>query len=308
MIAGSSVFGLGFGALDVSTNLLIAQRFADHSVSVLNLLHVFFGIGAVIGPAVASLALRATDSALPAFWISIGVFLLPIPLVLRLPPGPQVIPDAKTDDPPEMTFSYRVPLLWLLGAILLLYVGVEAGLGSWITAYVDRSTSLGEDTGAQFASAYWGALTVGRVLGAVYGGRFRPFTVLRVSLIGMAVGSVIMALGTGSVALTVLAVLILGVWSGPPFPTVIAITTAAFKRHPGKATSIVVTLASLGASTMPWLTGVLLDRVSPSAMAIFIVVESVVLVGIYVLTRREFDQRMAALHDAVLNPAQVAAK
>lgn len=308
MIAGSSVFGLGFGALDVSTNLLIAQRFADHSVSVLNLLHVFFGVGAVIGPAIASLALSQSDSALPAFWVSVGVFVLPIPLVLRLPPGPHALPEAHADDPPEMTFSYRVPLLWLLGAILLLYVGVEAGIGSWITAYVDRSTSLGEDTGAQFAAAYWGALTVGRVLGAMYGERFAPFTVLRVSLIGMAVGSLILALGTGSIALTILGVLVIGVWSGPPFPTVIAITTAAFKRHPGKATSIVVTLASLGASTMPWLTGVLLDRVSPNAMMIFIAVESVALVGIYVLARREFDQRIAALREAALTPAQAASK
>ncbi|MCD4685723.1 MAG: MFS transporter [Anaerolineae bacterium] len=307
MIAGSAVFGLGFGALDVSTNLLIAQRFAEHSVSVLNLLHVFFGVGAVIGPAIASLALNTTDSAMPAFWISIGVFLLPIPLVLRMPRGP-LEKKKKNDDAPEMPFSYRVPLLWLLGAILLLYVGVEAGLGAWITAYVDRSTSLGEDTGAQFTAMFWGALTVGRVLGAVYGGRFTPFAVLRVSLIGMACGSVLLALGTGSVALTVLAVLIIGVWAGPPFPTVIAITTAAFTRHPGKATSIVVTLASLGASTMPWLTGVLLDRVSPNAMAIFVVIESIAMLGVYVLTRREFDRRTAALRDATLTPAQVVAK
>lgn len=303
MIIGSSIFGLGFGALDVSTNLLIAQRFADHSVSVLNLLHVFFGVGAVIGPAVASLALNTTDSALPAFWISLVVFVLPVPLVLRLPRGPQEAAETHHNVAPEMPFSYRVPLLWLLGAILLLYVGVEAGLGSWITAYVDRSTSLGETSGAQLTSVYWAALTVGRVLGAMYGGRFAPFMVLRVSLIGMAVGGVILALGTGSVALTILAVLIMGVWSGPPFPTVIAITTAAFKRHPGKATSIVVTLASLGAATMPWITGVLLDRVSPGAMALFVMIESIALVGAYVLARRDYDQRAAALREVAISPA-----
>lgn len=299
MVPASAVFGVGFGALDVTTNLLIAQRFAANSVPVLNLLHVFFGIGSVIGPAVAGLALDVADTAIPAFWVGIVIVLLPLPLVLRLSRGPIEIVD---DGEPTTDFRLWHPLLWLLGAILLLYVGVEAGLGAWITAYVDRSTSLGEEAGALLTSGYWFALTVGRVLGALYGGRFTAQNVLRACLIGMFAGGVLLAIGTGNVTLTVIAVLLTGLFSGPPFPTVVAITTATFRRTPGRATSVVVAQASVGASTMPWIMGVLLDKVSPEAMTLFVVSETVLLLVIYALFQR-YQRRNgveAARHEATL--------
>lgn len=283
MLPASVVYGFGFGGVDVTTNLLIAQRFAGRSVPVLNLLHVFFGVGSVIGPAVAGLALETTDTAIPALWVGVGVMLVPLPFVLRLSRGPVAIVD---DGKPTTDFRLWHPLLWMLGGIMLLYVGVEAGLGSWITAYVDRSTSLGEETGALLTSGYWFSLTVGRVLGALYGGRFAAYTVLRWSLLGMFAGSIIFVVGSGNVALTVFAVLVMGVFSGPPFPTVIAIVTATFKRAPGRATSVVTALASVGAQTMPWLMGVFLDLVSPLAAAIFVLAQCILLVGIVVLIQR----------------------
>src|SRR5258706_1776247 len=45
------VAGLGHGAIDVRTNVLIAEVFAARSAAALNLLNVFFGLGAVAGPA-----------------------------------------------------------------------------------------------------------------------------------------------------------------------------------------------------------------------------------------------------------------
>lgn len=300
----SSVYGVGFGALDVSTNLLIAQRFAHRSVPVLNLLHVFFGVGSIIGPAVAGLALDQADTAIPAFWVGIAVVLLPVPLVLRLAPGP-IAPSQAENGALTADFRYRHPLLWLLGAILLLYVGVEAGLGSWITAYVARSTPAGEETGALVTSAYWAALTVGRVLGAVYGGRFVPYHVLRASLWGMLAGGIVLAFGTGSLALTVVAVLVIGLFSGPPFPTVIAIVTMTFKSAPGKATSVITALASVGASVMPWIMGVLLERVSPGVMALFVTAETILLVVFYVLTQRFEDRRAGTFAPATHSPRGV---
>ena len=111
MLPASVVYGFGFGGVDVTTNLLIAQRFAGRSVPVLNLLHVFFGVGAVIGPAVAGLALDSTDSALPALWVGIGVMLIPLPFVLSLSRGRVVIED---DGKPTTDFRLRHPLLLLL--------------------------------------------------------------------------------------------------------------------------------------------------------------------------------------------------
>jgi FHS family Na+ dependent glucose MFS transporter 1 len=285
-LGGGVIFGLGFGALDVSTNVLIAETFADRSVPVLNLLHVFYGVGSVLGPAAVSVGLRLWDSSLPALGVGIALLAVPVPFVLRLAPGP--VPARANTPAPDVpdSFTYRAPLLWALGALLLLYVGVEAGMGAWTTAYVDRSTTLSVETAALITSGFWLALTVGRVAGAAWGGRFTPYTVLWGCLAGMLAGGVLLALGTGSALLTILAVLMIGFWAGPPFPTIVAIATVTFRSGPGKAAGTVVALGSLGAATLPWTQGVVLDRAGPAANAIYIVTLTGVMVLLYVGIRR----------------------
>jgi fucose permease len=294
----SSVFGMGFGALDVSTNVLIAEVFAARSVPVLNLLHVFFGVGSVIGPAIASGTLRIWDSALPALVVGMFVAVIPVVWVVRLATGPVHAQD-DPDEPPPGQFSYRVPLLWALGLILMLYVGVEAGLGAWITTYADRSTSLTKENGALLASGFWFALTVGRVAGALWGGRLAPYTVLGVSLWGMLGGGILFVAGSGSIALTVLAVLVTGLFAGPPFPTVVAITTRTFRSGPGKATGAVVSTASLGSAALPWLQGVVLDRAGTSAYAVLVLGMIVLMVAVFVVIR----QRQGRVAAEIASPA-----
>lgn len=286
------VFGMGFGALDVSTNVLIAQTFADRSVPVLNLLHVFYGVGSVLGPAAVSAGLRLWDSSLPALGLGIALLAIPVPLVLRLAPGPLSARLATSSQDDPGSFTYRVPLLWALGVLLLLYVGVEAGMGAWTTAYVDRSTALSVETAALITSGFWLALTVGRVAGAAWGGRFTPYTVLWMCLAGMLAGGVLLALGTGSVLLTVLAVLIIGFWAGPPFPTIVAIATLTFRSGPGKAAGTVVALGSMGAATLPWTQGVVLDRAGTTANALYIVTLSGVMVLLFLGIRRRSARRV----------------
>jgi FHS family glucose/mannose:H+ symporter-like MFS transporter len=284
-LAASAIFGMGFGALDVSLNILIAEVFAARSVPVLNLLHVFFGVGSVAGPAIASGTLKLWDTALPPIGVGVVMVMLTIPAILRLAPGPL---RAKDDTPNAAAekFSYRVPLLWALGALLMLYVGIESGIGAWTTAYADRSTTLSKETAALLTSGYWFALTVGRVAGAIWGGRFQPYFVLGASLAGMMAGGVLLALGTGNIAMTILAVLVLGLWSGPPYPTVVAITTRAFRSGPGKATGAVVSLGSLGAATLPWSQGIVLDQIGTAAYAIFIAGLTAVMMLMFIGIRR----------------------
>ncbi len=64
--------------------------------------------------------------------------------------------------------------------------------------------------------------------------------------------------------------LLLGFCLGPIFPTALAITTASFRRAPGTAASVVIALGSLGGTLLPWLQGVLMERVSPAASVLLV--------------------------------------
>jgi MFS transporter, FHS family, L-fucose permease len=50
--------GLGHRAMDLSGNLLIAEVFAHRRAEAVNLLNVFFGVGAVVEPLTASITLK----------------------------------------------------------------------------------------------------------------------------------------------------------------------------------------------------------------------------------------------------------
>ncbi|MFL5806944.1 MAG: MFS transporter [Roseiflexaceae bacterium] len=277
------VAGLGHGAIDVSTNVLIAEVFAARSAAALNLLNVFFGLGAVAGPALASLTLRAWGSALPALWASAGLMLLQAPLIPLLADTPRAPPHPATHTRATRAMHaspLRSPLLWAIGALVLVYVGVENGISGWTTVYLTRTTALDQATAALVTSGFWLALTGGRVAGAIIGARLAPNTLLLFMLSGGLAGGALLAASTSSASLTVAAVLLLGFCLGPIFPTALAIATASFRQAPGTAASMVVALGSVGGTLLPWLQGVVLERAGPAASVLLVAACTLAMLGL----------------------------
>ncbi|HEX9440770.1 MAG TPA: MFS transporter [Roseiflexaceae bacterium] len=282
------VAGLGHGAIDISTNVLIAEVFVGRSAAALNLLNVFFGLGAVAGPAIAGLTLRLWNTALPALWIGAALTLLQAPLIPLLADAPRA-PHAVAGKS-RAAALFRTPLLWALGVLVLLYVGVENGIGSWTTAYLASTTRLDHATAALAASGFWLALTGGRVIAALIGTRLTPNRLLLIALIGAFAGGVLLVASVGNAPLTIAAVLFMGLCFGPVFPTTLAITTATFRQAPGTAASAVVAMGSFGGMLLPWLQGVLLERVSPAASVLLVAAGALGMLALHIgrggLTKR----------------------
>jgi fucose permease len=297
MLGCAVIAGLGHGALDVSVNVLIAEVFAGRSAAAVNLVNVFFGIGAVAGPAIASLTLQAWGTALPALWIGAGLLLLLLPAIPLLAGTPTV---PHSSDAPRGLALFRSPLLWALSGLILLYVGTEVGVGGWTTTYLERTTALDAGTAALVAAGFWLALTAGRVFGALLGTRLAPNALLLLSLGGGLVGGGLLALSTGNAILTIAAVLILGLCFGPIFPTTLAIVTTTFRGAPGTAASIVVAAGSIGGMLLPWLQGILLEQSGPPASVLLVAVGTLAMLALHLGRgmlaggRTTNDQRMLA--------------
>jgi fucose permease len=291
-LACAVMAGLGHGAVDVSTNVLIAEVFAARSASALNLLNVFFGVGAVAGPALAGLTLRAWGTALPALWLGAGLMLLQAPFARRLASAPGAAQHGDHAAPGAALL--RSPLLWALGGLLLLYVGTETGIGGWTTTYMERTTAIGAAAAALVTAGFWLALTGGRVAGALLGARVTASTLLRLSLAGALAGAVLLAAGPGSAALTTAAVLLIGFCFGPIFPTALSIVTASFRRAPGTAASVAVAMGSLGGMLLPWVQGALLEHSGPSA-SVLLVAAGVLAMLLLDVGRGVLNRRQAAV-------------
>lgn len=289
-LACGVITGLGRGAISISAHLLIAEVFAARSAMALNLLNVFYGIGAVAGPALAGLALRIWGTAIVSLAIGSVLLLALTPLILRMATPPR-LPRRREAGAQEVT-PLRMPLLWLFGAILLLYVGCETGVGGWLTTYVERATPIDAATASLIAGCFWLAITGGRVVGAFVGSRVSAANLLFGSLcIGLA-GGVLLVVSAGNVTLTTAAVVLMGVGFGPVYPTAMAIVAATFRRTPGTAVSVASALGSLGGMALPWLQGIILEQRGPTASMI-LVVATVVAILILDGTRRIVGQRRA---------------
>jgi fucose permease len=274
MFALALFAGLGQGGVDMGANLVVADAAPRNTTSALNLLHFFFGLGAFIGPALVGLAILATGAGLVIQWIIAGLFaLLTLAMAVLLRRGAQPATESNrvSGASPTGPSVYLSPLLWLMAALMLIYVGVEIALGSWISTYMRLTTGMLAQYGAWATSAYWAALAVGRLAGAAASRSLGRLRLLGIALAGSLLGGVGLWLAHATVAPTILALVWIAFFYGTVYPTTVALATAAFPRSTGKAVGILVALGSIGAALLPLLAGQLLES-STRLYLLFVVV------------------------------------
>jgi fucose permease len=262
MFALALITGLGQGGVDMGANLVVAEAAPRNTTSALNLLHFFFGLGAFIGPALVGLAILATGAGLIIQWIIAGLFgLLTLAMAVLLQGGKRASAESPRSAANERAGAsvYLSPLLWLMGALMLIYVGVEIGLGSWISTYMGLTTGMLAQYGAWATSAYWAALAVGRLVGAAASRRMGRIRLLGLALGGSLLGGLGLFLSHETVLPTIASLVWIAFFYATVYPTTVALAAAAFPRDTGKAVGILVALGSIGAAVLPLLAGALLE-------------------------------------------------
>lgn len=280
MLACGLLAGLGHGAIDISVNILIVRVFQTRSVTAINLVNFFFGAGAIAGPAIASYTINQWNTGIPVIWTGVGLMLFTIPFIAIFMMSPKDKPiDAVPSSNSVFLFS---PLLWLAGLILFVYVGAENIMGGWTATYLQMTTATPADQAALIVSGFWMALTVGRLVGSYLGTRWTPTQLLNSCLIGASIGAVLLAASTGAMLPTIIAVVIIGFFFGPIFPTMFTISASLFGQASGKAAGLIVALASLGGMALPPLQGVVITRfgANPSVWLFAVYALAMVLINI----------------------------
>jgi fucose permease len=290
-LAASLLSGLGYGALFVGANLVVADAYEDGGAGALNLTNLFYGVGAIVGPALVGVLLGAGLSAIPALWVAAATMALTAVAASTLRPTrseprrERHPAGAATPAGPTAIMLVATPITWVFGLILLLYVGNEGSIGAWLATYLGETAGTPLETGALATSGFWLALTAGRLVAAAASPRLGAPTLLLASLCGALAGGIGLVLGVGSAPLTVAAAILLGLSFGPIYPTTIALVTVRFPAGTGTVTGIVMTLGSLGGAVLPWLTGVLILQVSPLAGIVLVPVSVAAMLGLWLLAR-----------------------
>ena len=258
------IFGVGEGGIDVGGNTLLMWVHGRKVGPYMNGLHFFFGVGAFIAPILFAQTILYSGGIILGYWI-LAFFTIPIALWLIRTPAPT--PPSRTAE--EMKVPIDVLLVVLISAFYLFYVAAEASFGGWIFTYTKAMELGGPSNAAYLTSAFWGALTTGRLLGIPIASRFRPRTILIVDMIGSLVSVGIILIWPSSLIAIWVGTIGLGLALASLFPTMLLVAGRRMTLF-GNVTRWFFVGAGLGGMILPWVIGQVFEDFGPQITMILI--------------------------------------
>lgn len=270
------LLGLGGGGLNTCTNALVSDVYGDERGPMLNLLGIFFGIGAICVPLLA--ASIEGHFTIPQLFFSCAVLGAACALGYAL----LSFPPAKASH----AFSLREVVgvakyegVLLLAFILFLESGNEGCIGGWTSTFVN-TIGYSARTATLVLASYWAALMVSRMVAArVLQGVGKSQLVLVIALMSL-LGCALLLVARSLIVLFAGTALI-GLSYGPIFPTTLAIAGDRYSERAGTVFGFLFSIALMGGMLLPWTVGQVSQRLSVRAGMI---VPSLGAVGIILLS------------------------
>ena len=249
------LLGLGGGGLNTSTNALVSDLYGEKRGPMLNVLGMFYGIGALGIPLLAAVIAGHFPIA-PQLLICAGLAGACALLFLAMQ-----FPEASA----AQSFSWRealqvarYPGVLVLGFLLFCQSGDEASIGGWTSTFVGE-TGLGARTATLILAGYWAALMVGRLLVA----RLLKFVGKRQLVLGSGLGALVGAailLTSRLEGMLVAGVLLIGLSYAGVFPTALAIAGDTYRKMTGTVFGLLFAIALVGGMSFPWAVGQISQR------------------------------------------------
>ena len=241
-------FGLGMGTIDGGMNGLVLDRYPDSRGRALNLLHLFFSLGALASPLVIGRLLEAG-----AAWqtVLLGTALAAIPLailfaVVHLPSGRHAHGVAT----PSVRVGLSLPII-LLAVAIACYVASEIGVSNWLVRFLETAT-IGLATSA--LALFWGCLALGRGVTAALGDRFDHARFAAIASLVAAI-ALVAAVLVPSLPASIVLFGVVGFAFGPVYPLIMAVAGDLYPARSAAVSGFLAGSAIIGAIVYPPLMG-----------------------------------------------------
>ncbi|GAC1393850.1 MAG: hypothetical protein NVSMB38_23720 [Ktedonobacteraceae bacterium] len=253
----------------------------------LNYLHAFYGVGALIGPIIAS-----TILVLNWGWNSVYLLLggLSLPMLLgfwylfgqRL--GTTPLPkEAQKGKGNTLDDTLKLGVVWLAALFLLFYVGVEVSLGNWTYTFLLEDRHQNALLSGWTVSGYWFGLTMGRFVlqslaerlgisntALIYG--CMASTIIGILLIWLIPSGIVAAAGF----------CLIGFSLGPIYPLTVALTPKLVPARIAPSTiGFLVSISIIGLALFPWFAGILAQRVGIWSLLPYNIALTIVMIGLW---------------------------
>src|SRR5438034_2401016 len=269
--------GLGVGIIDAGINAYIASM--PRNAARLNYLHAFYGIGALLGPLIASclLAVRWGWNSVYVVWIGMSlVLLIGFHLVFK---KQNIAPSEEVATPRSnvLVAALRLPVVWIVALFLLIYVGAEVSVGIWSYSFLTEERHTPLLLAGWMVSGYWLGLTLGRLALARVTLRVGSPRVIQGCLVGVVIG-VFLVWFVPNYPVTGIGLVLIGFSFGPIYPTTIAlISNKVSARILPSAIGFMVSLGSIGAAVILWFAGMLAEHLGLWSLMPYVIVLTAVM-------------------------------
>lgn len=241
-------FGLGSGAIDGGMNGLVLDLYPDSRGRALNLLHLFFSLGALASPLVVG---RLVEGGADWQTVMIGTALAAVPIavllaIAALPSGRH----ARTGATAGVRIGLSLPIIALAFAIAC-YVASEVGVSNWLVRFLETA-SLGLATSA--LALFWGCLALGRIVSATLGDRFDHARFAATASFVAAI-ALVAAVLIPSLPASIVLFGVVGFAFGPVYPLIMAVGGDRYPTRSAAVSGFLSGSAVIGAIVYPPLMG-----------------------------------------------------
>ncbi|MEA3345376.1 MAG: MFS transporter [Chloroflexota bacterium] len=250
-LAAGLLLGFAAGIIETALNTLPARMASQRAGSLMNLIHLFFSLGAFAAPLTIGALLQSGWA-----WRSIyGATIVPAlglgltMLIVRFPSTPP------RQEQEVSTWSLLRQRPVILGALVLLfYVGAEMGVASWIVLYLQRELNLPIGWASAGLSTFWVAMMVGRYGNSRLALHFAEHDLVVVSGLGGAICSWGL-LTTGQPLLAFVWLVLAGLLFAGIYPLTMASVNSRYPQFTGRVSGLLAACAAGGSLIFPPLLG-----------------------------------------------------
>lgn len=263
-------YGLGAGSVDAALNHYVANHYSS---SVMNFLHCFYGLGAIISPNLMALALkyaRWNDGYRWTAYLQMGILTV---CILSLPLWKSSEGETQeTEETAGIKEALKAPGVMLTLIAFFAYCAGEATCFLWTSSYfAGTKQGMSGELIASFGSLIFGGLMLGRLLSGFISNRLGDRLLIRIGIAIEFAGILLISLPFEGYVPAAVGFLIAGTGMGPVYPAIQHMAPDNFgKRYSAAVIGLQMASAYLGSTFMPMVFGKLQQAVGIWIMPLYL--------------------------------------
>lgn len=266
-------YGLGAGAIDAAMNHYVAN---NYSGAVMNFLHCFYGVGAIISPYLMALAIKVAHWNEGYRWtafLQIGILLVVISSWSLWQQNDSKADESKIDSA-GIKETIKQPGVMATLLAFFAYSAGEATCFLWVPSYfAGTRTGISGELVASFGSLIFGGLMLGRLIAGFIANRLGDRRMIRSGTMVELIGILLTALPIKGYLVAAIGFLIIGIGMGPIYPSIQHMAPINFgKRYSASVIGLQMAFAYTGSTFMPTVFGILQQRLGIWIMPLYLLV------------------------------------